>query len=290
MGQTIAGIPVAGTPVAGMPVGGMPETIPPMGQTSAGMPVGGMPETIPPMGQTTAAILVGGQPETIPPMGQSGAAVLTADTVSAVTVAGMPVGGMPETIPPMGQTTAAILVGGQPETIPPMGQSGAAILTADTVSAVTVAGKFSEKICIAAQGATLDSPVSPLFERAPYFLIVGLGSFEALANPNINDRLSVGEQSAQLVVGEGASVVLTNDIGIKAMEELNKLQVKVYTGVKGTAQQALEWYQAGRLVATQLTTIPDTSASSDHSDEERGPPESSTGKAKAKGENSTTTL
>ena len=281
---------------AGMITGGQPSTIPPMGQTTAGMTTGGQPSTIPPMGQTTAGMTTGGQPSTIPPMGQTTAGSPTgtksagqSTTVppTGQSVAGTTTGGQPSTIPPMGQTTAGMLVGGQPTTIPPMGQTTAGAIVAGDFTSVTVAGTLSEKICIAASGATLSSPVAPLFERAPYFLIIGLGSFRAIANPNVNDKMSVGEQSAQLVVGDGATVVLTDDVGIKALNELNRLRVKVYTGIKGTAQQALEWYQAGRLTPTQLTTeAPDTTSSS-HTESEGA---TGKAKAKAKGENSNTTL
>jgi len=276
-GQTSAGITVAGP--SNMPSGGQPQ----MGSTSrgqalAGTVVAGQPATIPPMGQTSAGTVVGGQPETIPPMGQI--------------LAGMVVGGQPETIPPMGQISAGVtvagipnistrsLVGGQPETIPPIGQTSA--LTEPASSAVTVAAEDSGRICIAVAGSTMDAPVAALFDRAPYFLIVGLGSFKAIPNPNAGDLIGAGVQSAQLVVSEGARGVITDDIGVKAMEELARLRVRVYTGVNASANQAMAWYQDGRLAPSSLN------ASVADEEEEHGPPSSS--KAKAKGESSSRTL
>jgi predicted Fe-Mo cluster-binding NifX family protein len=100
----------------------------------------------------------------------------------------------------------------------------------------------------------MESKVAPLFDRAPYFLIVGLGTCKVIANPNVDDREGVGIQSAQLVVSEGAKAVITNDISLKALEELSKLRIKVFPGVTGTAQQALEWYQDGRLTPSSLGT------------------------------------
>jgi len=195
-------------------------------------------------------------------------------------LAGTVVAGQPGTIPPMGQILAGTVVGGQPETIPPMGQTSA--LTEPASSAVTVAAEDSGKICIAVAGSTMDAPVAALFDRAPYFLIVGLGSFRSIPNPNASDLTGVGVQSAQLAVSEGARAVITDDIGVKAMEELARLRVRVYTGVNASANQAMAWYQDGRLSPSTLN------ASVADEEEEHGPPSSS--KAKAKGESSSRTL
>ncbi len=219
-------------------------TYPAAGTVVAGMPVSGMPEEIPPPG--------GGNPDNL--------TVAGIPNISAGTlVAGMPVAGLPETIPPTGQTTSVITVAG----------------TAS--AALTVAGAGTGKICIAATGPKIDSPVADLFDRAPYFLIVGLGNFTAIPNPNVRDVTGAGIQSAQLVVSEGAKAVITNDIGIRAIEELKRLQVQVYTGVTGTAAQALQWYQNNRLTPTNLSA----SSTEDEDEEEHGPP---TSKAKSKGE------
>jgi predicted Fe-Mo cluster-binding NifX family protein len=123
--------------------------------------------------------------------------------------------------------------------------------------AVTVAGDATG-ICIAASGPTMDAAVAPLFDRAPYFLIVELGSCKVVANPNVDDRAGVGVQSAQLVVSEGAKAIITNDISLKALEELSKLRIKVYPGVTGTAKEALGWYQDGRLTPSSLNTAEGT--------------------------------
>jgi predicted Fe-Mo cluster-binding NifX family protein len=119
-------------------------------------------------------------------------------------------------------------------------------------SALTIAGDTSGKICIATNGNDPDDDIAPMFDRAPYFLIIELGHSKVVANPNVQDRVGVGVQSAQLVVSEGATVVITNDISVKALEELNRLRIEVFTGVSGTAKQALSWYQNGRLTPSTL--------------------------------------
>jgi predicted Fe-Mo cluster-binding NifX family protein len=118
---------------------------------------------------------------------------------------------------------------------------------------LTVAADSKGKICIAATGPTIDAQVAPLFGRAPYFLMFGLGTFEVLPNPNVYDRTGVGVQSAQLVVSEGAKAIITYDISVNALQEFQRLRVTVYSGVNGTARDALQWYQAGRLSPASLT-------------------------------------
>jgi len=240
---------------SGTTVGGQPETIPPMGQTSAGLTVAGPPtmaqggqqQMIAPMGQTSAGIIVSGMPQTIPPMGQ---------TSAGITVAG------PTTMAP----------GGQEQTVPRMGQSSTKSTTSTSTGSQT---PLQGTVCIASTGSTMDAQVAPLFDRAPYFLMVGLGNFRVIRNPNERDQTGVGIQSAQLIVSEGAKAVITDDIGVRGLEELSRLRVRVYTGVNGTARQALEWYQNGRLSPASLNN-------SNTEEEEHG--SSSGGKAKAKGE------
>jgi predicted Fe-Mo cluster-binding NifX family protein len=142
--------------------------------------------------------------------------------------------------------------------------------------AMTIAGTSTGSVCIASTGSTIQAEVADIFDKAPYFLIVGLGKIKAIPNPNVTDLIGSGVQSAQLIVSEGAKVLITNDIGISAIKELTTLNVKVYTGIRGTAEQALLWYQDNRLSPTVLNAST--------TEEEHGPPSSS--KAKAKGETS----
>ncbi len=279
-----ATIPPMGQVAAGMLAGGKPETIPPMGQITAGMLAGGKPETIPPMGQTPAGTVVSG-PTTIPPGGPrpSGTSALQASAATAM--AGRPAAGTLGTSPPTGLLQGT--VDGEcvcprcgtkvphirgtacysilcPRCGTPMIRDGAAVGQlgipmartsagdAAASSAVTISGDDSGSICIATSGPSMNDQIAPMFDRASYFMIVGLGTCKVVVNPNVDDQAGVGVQSAQLVVSEGAKGVITNDISVKALQELSRLRIRVYTGVTGTAQQGLEWYQNGRLTPSSL--------------------------------------
>ena len=306
-------IPPSGQATTGITVGGQPDTIPPSGQATAGITTGGQPDTIPPSGQATAGTISlstgvlqgtidgscicpkcgttvphvrGTACYTIPCprcntlMVGEGAVLSTISVYpTALTTVGIAVGGQPDTIPPSGQATTGITVAGTTTPIPSSSQP-LSLTAGAPVTAQSVAGEEQGSICIAAMGPTMNAQVAPLFGRAPYFLLVGLGTFKAIPNPNMTDRTGVGVQSAQLVVSEGARIVITNDLAVKAMEELMRLRVQVFTGVTGTAVQAVEWYQSNRLTPATLST-------SSVDEEDHG--QSST-KSKSKGESTSKSL
>jgi len=152
-----------------------------------------------------------------------------------------------------------VTVSGMPETIPPADKGQ---------QVITTSGDISQKLAISSMGKDLSSTIAPIFDESPYFIIVGLGSFQAFKNPNVGDSNDVGIQSAQFVVDKGAGAVITNNISLEAMNELRKLNVKVYSGISGTVSQALEWYMDGRLQDTTMGV--DNSGSGSHDEGEGG--------------------
>ena len=189
-----------------------------------------------------------------------------------------------QTIPPMTipgqmnttQTMTATTIPGQMNTMQTFSATPVAGIIDLPAMTISGTGTGTGSVCIAATGPTLQSEVADIFDKAPYFLIVGLGKIKAIPNPNVTDLIGSGVQSAQLIVSEGAKVLITNDIGIRAIKELTTLNVKVFTGIRGTAEQALQWYQDDRLSPTMLNA--------NSVEEEHGPPTSS--KSKSKGETS----
>ncbi|MBN2496109.1 MAG: PDZ domain-containing protein [Deltaproteobacteria bacterium] len=291
-GMTIGGkpetIPPVGPGQAVTAVSG-PTTIPPgvprtsgatPGQAAAIVTVAGQPMAIP--GQSSTRTMAPGQVMVNSQMGMTSASRTTASAATNVT--GMPTAGTLGTSASTGLLQGAVdgecicprcgakvphvrgtacytttcPVCGTPmvrdgAVIGQLGLSAARTVAGDAASsAVTITGDDAGKICIATSGSSMSDHIAPMFDRAPYFMIVGLGTCKVVANPNVDDRTGAGVQSAQLVVSEGSNVVITNDISVKALEELSRLRIRVYTGVSGTAAQGLEWYQAGRLTPSTL--------------------------------------
>lgn len=105
------------------------------------------------------------------------------------------------------------------------------------------------KIVISATGPSLDAEVDPRFGRCQYFIVVDLDdmSFEALPNTNLAQGSGVGIQSAKMVADQGASAVLTGNIGPNAQDVLSEVGVDVITGVSGTVREKAQQYKNGEL-------------------------------------------
>lgn len=106
-------------------------------------------------------------------------------------------------------------------------------------------------IVVSASGETLDAPVDPRFGRAAYFVAVDSenGTFEAHSNAqNLNAAQGAGIQAAETVSRLGAAVVVTGHCGPKAFRTLSAAGIKVVTGAEGTVRDAVEAFQAGRLL------------------------------------------
>ena len=70
------------------------------------------------------------------------------------------------------------------------------------------------KVVITADGPNLDSPVSGVFGRSPYFIIYDLATdrFEAVQNPAQGAFGGAGPMAANFVASQGARVVVTGGI------------------------------------------------------------------------------
>ena len=106
------------------------------------------------------------------------------------------------------------------------------------------------KVAITAKDKTLGCQMDPRFGRAAYFLIVDTDSGECEAHDNRACAQSVsgaGVQAGKNVVDLGASVLITGNMGPKALGVLQAGGVEVFAGLSGTAQNALRRFQAGQL-------------------------------------------
>jgi len=112
------------------------------------------------------------------------------------------------------------------------------------------------KIAISSTGNDLLSQVDPRFGRCQKFLIFDsetLG-FEAVPNEAINAAGGAGIKAAQLVVDNGAKVVITGSIGPNAFNVLSGAGVQVFAGATGNIQSAIDDYKAGKLQKVNQAT------------------------------------
>jgi predicted Fe-Mo cluster-binding NifX family protein len=108
------------------------------------------------------------------------------------------------------------------------------------------------KICITAQGNTLDSEVDPRFGRCAYFLIVNIDTmeFEASENSSAQTMGGAGIQAGKFVLDKGVKAVLTGNVGPNAFQTLQAGGTEIITGISGKVIDVVNRYKNGELKAT----------------------------------------
>ncbi|MCX6690356.1 MAG: NifB/NifX family molybdenum-iron cluster-binding protein [Methanoregula sp.] len=107
------------------------------------------------------------------------------------------------------------------------------------------------KICITAQGATLDTTAEDRFGRAPYFIIVESenGSFEAIQNPYADSGGGVGPKAAQILIAHDVKALISGQVGGNAREVLVAAGIAMYTyAAGGSVKDALDQFTNNTLV------------------------------------------
>ena len=105
------------------------------------------------------------------------------------------------------------------------------------------------KIGVTSAGKSLDSQVDPRFGRAACFIIIDTETmdFSVIENENVAAAGGAGISSAKVVIDTGVEAVLTGNCGPNAERTLNGGKVKLYTGVSGTVNEAVELFKSGKL-------------------------------------------
>jgi len=114
------------------------------------------------------------------------------------------------------------------------------------------------KIVVTSQGTNLDSAVDPRFGRTKHFLLVDTDTMQTTAHDNaqnLNAPQGAGIQAAQAVYNLGAGAVITGNVGPKAFTTLQAAGIAVYLGASGTAREAIEQFQAGRLQLAENANV-----------------------------------
>jgi len=109
-----------------------------------------------------------------------------------------------------------------------------------------------QKIAISVMKEGWDAPVDERFGRAAGFAIVELEPQGRTLRflPNTQNRQAAqgaGIQAAETVANSGVTILLTGHVGPKAFRALKAAGIAIFTGIKGSAEDAVNDYAAGRL-------------------------------------------
>lgn len=106
------------------------------------------------------------------------------------------------------------------------------------------------KVCLTAQGATLESLSEERFGRAPYFIIVESenGSFDAIRNPYADGGGGVGPKAAQVLIANNVKALVSGQVGGNAKEVLAAAGIAMYTFRSGgTVKDAFDQFTKNTL-------------------------------------------
>ncbi len=105
-------------------------------------------------------------------------------------------------------------------------------------------------------GNSLDSLVSSIFGRCPYFIVSDLENGEikdyiALENPAKNDARA-GNKTAEFIANRDVKALISGDVGPNAFNILKEENIKIYKLKPGSVKDNLKFFSDGEL--KELTT------------------------------------
>jgi len=95
----------------------------------------------------------------------------------------------------------------------------------------------------------LDSQVSTIFGRCPYFIFIDPTTKEFSIEANVAKNASggAGIQAAQMVINKGAGGIISGNLGPKAFLTIQAANIPVYQSKGGNVSQALDDYLKNEL-------------------------------------------
>jgi len=107
------------------------------------------------------------------------------------------------------------------------------------------------KIAISSTDRNIESNVSDVFGRCPYFIIVEIQNkkikkTEAIKNEGANQIRESGISAAQLVAEKNVSIVIAENVGPRALDILKQFNIEIYSGA-GAVKDILQKFIDGKL-------------------------------------------
>lgn len=105
------------------------------------------------------------------------------------------------------------------------------------------------KVIVSSSGVNVDSPISKVFGRAEYYLLVDTEDFscESFENSAVSQNSGAGIQAAQFVLERNPESVISASIGPNAYEVLTAGSVPCYTAAGGTVRETVEAFNRKEL-------------------------------------------
>jgi len=107
------------------------------------------------------------------------------------------------------------------------------------------------KVAVTSKGNSLDSEVSSVFGRCPYFIIADIENGEiegelTAENPAMNVT-GAGNKAAEFIVKNKVKSLISEAIGKNAFNILRKAGIKVYKLKSGSVKDNLKLFTEGKL-------------------------------------------
>lgn len=94
------------------------------------------------------------------------------------------------------------------------------------------------RVAIPSEGEDINSPISKVFARAPYFIVYNSESntYKTIRNP---EEDIAGPVATERIITEGVNMVIANKIGTYSLNALRDNGIEVFVGARGTCWDAI---------------------------------------------------
>jgi predicted Fe-Mo cluster-binding NifX family protein len=105
------------------------------------------------------------------------------------------------------------------------------------------------KAALPVNNNSMETSICPSFGRAPYFLIYNTETKESvfIDNSAVASQGGAGIKAAQMIVDQGAEVLITPRCGENAAEVINTAGIKIYKAINDSVQDTIKAFTEGRL-------------------------------------------
>ena len=113
------------------------------------------------------------------------------------------------------------------------------------------------KIAISSTQDNLEGDVDQRFGRCKFFLLIDLENmaYDTIENESTMVSGGAGIKAAEMIVRNGANIVITGNIGPNAFQTLSSGGIEVYTGARGSIKQSIEQFKKGELQKTENANV-----------------------------------